>query len=228
MNYDIIELMDKYSITLRKLPHFLVISRNLPEHPTKEEVDNMYILKGREMNEDEYNNLVKRGCLREYNSFLKDGFLMKKVVRIRNPKEGGWLAKVDKSHNATQSWNKKTDFFGDTPEEAVMKAAESIKEKDDDKYRGDEDAVLEIIKESLLKWGDNKEESLLEIKRYRNEFPGEPDYNIVEYGNLLAYYYDIRLFYNRNNYDITDMDNDDVWKIYKKHVGQAVKQLLNE
>lgn len=103
MSYNIIELMDKYSITLRKLPHFLVISRNLPEHPTKEEVDNMYILKGREMNEDEYNNLVKRGCLREYNSFLKDGFLMKKVVRIRKPKEGGWLAKVDKSHDATQS-----------------------------------------------------------------------------------------------------------------------------
>ena len=157
MSYNIIELMDKYSITLRKLPHFLVISRNLPEHPTKEEVNNMYILKGREMNEDEYNNLVKRGCLREYNSFLKDGFLMKKVVRIRNPKEGGWLAKMDKSHNATQSWNKKTDFFGDTPEEAVMKAVESIKEEDDNKYRGDEDAVLETIKESLLEWGDNKE-----------------------------------------------------------------------
>lgn len=49
MNYNIIELMDKYSITLRKLPRFLVISRNLPEYPTKEEVDNMYILKGRKM-----------------------------------------------------------------------------------------------------------------------------------------------------------------------------------
>ena len=109
-----------------------------------------------------------------------------------------------------------------------MKAVESIKEEDDNKYRGDEDAVLETIKESLLEWGDNKEESLSEIKRYRNEFPGEPDYNIVEYGNLLVYHYDIRLFYNRNNYDITDMDNDDVWEIYKKHVGQAVKQLLNE
>ena len=226
MNYDIIELMDKYSITLRKLPRFLVISHNLPEHPTKEEVDNMYILKGREMNEDEYNNLVKRGCLREYNSFLKDGFLMKKVVRIRKPKEGGWLAKVDKSYGATQSWNKKKDFFGYTAKEAVMKAAESAKEKNDDKYRGDEDAILEIVKESLLEWCENEEESLSEVRRYMDEFPKEPDYNIVQHGNLLVYYNDIRLFYNRNNYDVTDMNDEEVWEMYKMHVGKSVKQLM--
>lgn len=90
------------------------------------------------------------------------------------------------------------------------------------------DKALADIEEQLLFKHNTKEESLNEIKRYMKEFPQEADYNIVQYGNLLVYYHQIREFYNDCGCDMTDKSNDEVWELYKSHVGQVAKRLLNE
>lgn len=88
---------------------------------------------------------------------------------------------------------------------------------------------LEMIKEQLLSMCNTKEESLSEIRRYADNFPKEPDFNIVQYGNLLVYYGHIRDFYVECGYESAkDMNDDEIWEMYKKHVGTVVNQLLKE
>lgn len=81
--------------------------------------------------------------------------------------------------------------------------------------------VLNDIKESLLKMG------LDEVKRYYNEFQGASDYNIVQYGNLLIYYTEVKELYAKNNYkSIAKMSDNKVWEIYKRQVGYITRLLL--
>lgn len=88
---------------------------------------------------------------------------------------------------------------------------------------------IEEIKEHLLSMCNTKEESLSEIKRYVAHFPKEPDYNIVQYGNLLVYYNQIREFYrNCDCKSIANLNDDKIWETYKRHVGDAVNQILKE
>lgn len=88
---------------------------------------------------------------------------------------------------------------------------------------------LEMIKEQLLSMCNTEEESLSEIKRYADHFPKEPDFNIVQYGNLLVYYDQIHDFYRDCGYEFAkDKNNDEIWEMYKKHVGLAANQLLNK
>lgn len=88
--------------------------------------------------------------------------------------------------------------------------------------------VFPHIEHQLLSICDTKEESLSEIKRYIENFPHEPDFNIVQYGNLLVYYNQLREFYHSCGCkSMEDKSDDEVWETYKKHVGYVANKLLN-
>lgn len=76
---------------------------------------------------------------------------------------------------------------------------------------------------------DLKELGIDEVKRYKDEFKHEPDYNIAQYGNLLIYYYDIKEMYKNAGYkSIEKMSDSKVWDIYKRQVGYVARILLKE
>lgn len=88
--------------------------------------------------------------------------------------------------------------------------------------------ALPHIEHQLLSMCDTKEESLSKIKRYMEHFPHEPDFNIVQYGNLLVYYNQLREFYHDCGCEsMEDKSDDEVWETYKKHVGYVANKLLN-
>ena len=81
--------------------------------------------------------------------------------------------------------------------------------------------VLNDILDSL------KDLGIEEVKRYYNEFKGQKDYNIVEYGNLLIYYYDIRELYTNNGYkSVLKMSDTKLYETYKRQVGYVVRFMI--
>lgn len=76
--------MDKYSITLRKSPNFVVISYNLPEHPAKEEIDNMYFSRVRKMDEEGFDWEEVDSCC---GYFMEADELIKEVISEHQLKE---------------------------------------------------------------------------------------------------------------------------------------------
>lgn len=84
-------------------------------------------------------------------------------------------------------------------------------------------AVLNQI-ENDLKYFD-----LSEIARYMQEYPNEPDYNIVDYGNMLIYYWEIRQMYIKAGYKSFEdnrISDSKMWKIYKRQVGYVARELM--
>lgn len=78
-------------------------------------------------------------------------------------------------------------------------------------------------------YNDLSELGLDEVKRYHNEFKYQPDYNIVEYANLLIYFDDIRELYKRNGYISMDkMSDQKVWTTYKRQVGYVARIMLKK
>lgn len=76
---------------------------------------------------------------------------------------------------------------------------------------------------------DLKEFGVEEVKRYRDEFKHEPDFNIAQYGNMLMYYYDIKEFYKNAGYkSMEKMSDSKVWEIYKRQVGYVARKILLE
>ena len=83
--------------------------------------------------------------------------------------------------------------------------------------------VLNDILDSL------KDLGLEEVKRYYKDFRAYKDYNIVEYGNLLISYEDIRELYKSNGYKSVDKMSDiKVWETYKRQVGYVVRLMIRE
>lgn len=73
-------------------------------------------------------------------------------------------------------------------------------------------------------YNDLQELSTDEVKRYKNEFKNEIDFNIAQYGNLLCYYNDIRQFYKNAGYKSLDKLSDaKIWNIYKRQVGHVAR-----
>lgn len=82
--------------------------------------------------------------------------------------------------------------------------------------------ALTAIKDDLMEMGID------ELTRYKKEFKSEPDYNIVNYGNMLIYYDDIYKFYREAGYKSLDkVSTQKIWEIYRRQVGYVVRQLLN-
>ena len=86
--------------------------------------------------------------------------------------------------------------------------------------------VLNEIREDLLHIHDTEDESRKEIAHYKRGFPREVDFNLVQYGNLLIYYSDIRAMYARHGYKSIDrMSDAQVWETYKRQVGYVARTI---
>lgn len=78
--------------------------------------------------------------------------------------------------------------------------------------------------ENDLKWLE-----LPEIANYMQEFPNEPDYNIVQYGRMLVYYWEIRKMYINAGYKTFEnnkISDSKMWEIYKRQVGYVARQIM--
>ena len=81
--------------------------------------------------------------------------------------------------------------------------------------------VLNAIYNDLMELG------LDEVKKYYNDFSNKVDYNLVDYGNLLIYYDDIRELYKNHGYKSIDKISDDALSdIYKRQVGFVTRTIL--
>ena len=82
-------------------------------------------------------------------------------------------------------------------------------------------AVLNEIAQDLNEMGRN------EVLHYYNTFTREIDYNIVQFGNMLIYYEDVRLMYKRCGYKSMDkMSDQKVWEIYKRQAGYLARLMV--
>ena len=86
--------------------------------------------------------------------------------------------------------------------------------------------LVKAIKVYILEDVD-REETLKELRRYRNEFPRETDYNWYRYGNILPCYSQIRDFYGRNGI-VPPEDCGELQEHFERHVRTAVDELLEE
>lgn len=86
--------------------------------------------------------------------------------------------------------------------------------------------LLSDIRDSIIDRFDSEEDMFVEIARYKNDFKREPDFNFVQYGNLLVYYDDVRDFYKSAGYadsTINKMSDDEIWDLYKRQVGYVLR-----
>lgn len=105
---DLIEKIEKYNLTLRHVPDFEV---------------SFHIAREKELDP---NNLKENQEHVIWDNW-KDGIARTMVKTSRPRKFSPWLCMQDKSFGNLQNWS--GAFFGDTAEEAVNKAIESIENK---------------------------------------------------------------------------------------------------
>ena len=74
---------------------------------------------------------------------------------------------------------------------------------------------------------ENREEIVSELKRYKKEFPSEPDYNYYRYGNILPYYSQIREFITNLGLKCAE-DNERMCISFCYAVGKAIDLILEE
>lgn len=130
---DIVAMLEKYSLTLRRLPDFETDTYFLPENPTQMELDNCRLSIIRPISKEKFDDMIQRNFLSAHNSIFKNGYLIKKVVRIKKERESGWMVKIGSCHSSIQQWSKKHDFYGKTAEEAVKSAIEYIEKQQREK-----------------------------------------------------------------------------------------------
>lgn len=138
---DIIAMLEKYSLTLRRLPDFETDTYFLPENPTQMELDNCRLSIIRPISKEKFDDMIRRNFLSAHNSIFKNGYLIKKVVRIKKERESGWMVKICNNHTSIQQWSKKHDFYGDTAESAIKLAIEYI-----EKQQREKDALMKTFK----------------------------------------------------------------------------------
>lgn len=83
------------------------------------------------------------------------------------------------------------------------------------------------LNEVLTRIEEDMMESNFELGYYVDAFPNDIDFRIVQYGNLLIYYEDIKKMYRDCGYKSLDkMSDQKVWEIYKRQVGYVARQLM--
>ena len=137
---DIVAMLEKYSLTLRRLPDSETDTYFLPANPTQMELDNCHLHVIRPISKEEFDKMIQRNFLSTHNSIFKDGYLIKRVVRIKKERESGWIVKICNSYSSIQQWSKKLDFYGKTAEEAVKSAIEYI-----EKQQREKDALMRAL-----------------------------------------------------------------------------------
>ena len=65
-----------------------------------------------------------------------------------------------------------------------------------------------------------------DLKRYRNEFRGERDYNYYQYGNLAISYYEIREIFRRAGYKVERYSDTAIENTYKGFVREAINNII--
>ena len=86
--------------------------------------------------------------------------------------------------------------------------------------------LVKAIKAYILEDVD-REETLNELRRYRNAFPSETDYNWYRYGNILPYYSQIRDLYREIGI-VPPEDCAELQEHFERHVRTAIDELLEE
>ena len=86
---DIIAMLEKYSLSLRRLPDFETDTYFFPENPTQMELDNCHLSIIRPISKEKFDDMIQRNFLSAHNSIFKNGYLIKKVVRIKKERESG-------------------------------------------------------------------------------------------------------------------------------------------
>lgn len=88
---------------------------------------------------------------------------------------------------------------------------------------GNNKKLREEIKRELI-----EDLGLEEVKHYFEEpsFKRESDYNIVQYGNLLIYYDDVRDLFKECGYAVKWYSDDKLWESYKRLVGSITRELM--
>lgn len=125
---NIFKLMEKYNLTLRRLSDEEVIcyspipNRELNDNETLVET----IVKSN-VSKEEFEKWQKKGYWQSCR--FNNGFVIGKAVREVKKSEGGWLVKQDNLHGSIQNWNRKFDYYGNTPEEAINKAVKDIEKR---------------------------------------------------------------------------------------------------
>lgn len=87
-------------------------------------------------------------------------------------------------------------------------------------------ALLQGIEDDLMSMEDTPEVCINEMKRYKREFPHEPDYNLAQYGRLLVSAYQVRQFSQSCGYAPDKRSDDKVWLTYLQQVGAVVRTIL--
>lgn len=137
---DIVAMLEKYSLTLRRLPDFETDTYFLPKNPTQMELDNCRLSVIRPISKEKFDDMIRRNFLSAHNSIFKNGYLIKKVVRIKKERKSGWIVKICNNHTSIQQWSKKHDFYGKTAEDAVKLAIEHI-----EKQQREKDALMKAL-----------------------------------------------------------------------------------
>lgn len=137
---DIVAMLEKYSLTLRRLPDFETDTYFLPKNPTQMELDNCRLSVIRPISKEKFDDMIRRNFLSAHNSIFRNGYLIKKVVRIKKERKSGWIVKICNSHTSIQQWSKKHDFYGKTAEDAVKLAIEHI-----EKQQREKDALMKAL-----------------------------------------------------------------------------------
>lgn len=123
---NIIESLEKYNLTLRRLPEVVF---DILTYDPKRQDEVLEMVLG-ETSAEKFEKMQKKGY---YNHCrYSNGFIIKKYNRVERRARGGWLVKIDNSTNCIQQWNEKRDFYGKTPEEAIYKAVEYIEKAKED------------------------------------------------------------------------------------------------
>ena len=86
--------------------------------------------------------------------------------------------------------------------------------------------VLNDIYFSLLEMCETEKESIQEIKRYKENFPNELDYNLYQYGNLLVYNDQIRNLYSDYK-SLQTVSIDKLIEIYKRQIRYVANYILD-
>ena len=89
--------------------------------------------------------------------------------------------------------------------------------------------LVKAIKKYILSDGNDREEIVNELSRYKKEFSSVLDYHWYMYGNIMPYYSDIRVFYNTNGFPLgDDNDSDELLHHFKFHIRYAIDEILAE
>lgn len=83
------------------------------------------------------------------------------------------------------------------------------------------------IEDYIVSNYDNMDKCIQELKKFKNEFPSEPDYNYAQYGGALVYYEDIKELYLSVGYQsVKKWSYDILWEDYKARVGYVIRRMI--